>query len=124
MSGATTGTSLRERLLAADDLGSEVVEIEEWEEWLKGDKLHVRGLTAGEVEEIGREVNEGSLENIMARLAVKVTTNGDGAGGAGTNSCGGLSPSRLLKRRAVLSVLVRASVTRPSPVTTDDTSMS
>ena len=78
MTDAATGTSLRERILAADDLGSEVVEIEEWEEWLKGDKLHVRGLTAGEVEEIGREVNEGSLENIMARLAVKVTTNGDG----------------------------------------------
>ena len=79
MTAEATGTSLRERILAADDLGSEIVEIPEWEEWLKGDKLHVRGLTAGEVEEIGREVNEGKLANVMARLAVKVTTNGDGS---------------------------------------------
>ncbi len=68
-----TGSSLRERILAMDDLGSEEVYIEEW-----GETLTVRGLTAGEVEEIGREVNEGKLANIMARLAVKVTTNGDG----------------------------------------------
>ena len=68
-----TGTSLRDRILAMDDLGSEEVHIEAWDM-----TLTVRGLTAGEVEEIGREVNEGDLVNVMARLAVKVTTNGDG----------------------------------------------
>ena len=54
-------------------LGLQQLYIEEWDE-----TLHVRGLTAGEVEEFGRAVNEGSFDHIMARLAVKVTTNGDG----------------------------------------------
>ena len=71
---AAKGKSLRDRILEMDDLGSEEVYIEAWDE-----TLTVRGLTAGEVEEIGRAVNEGKLDNIMARLAVKVTTNGDGS---------------------------------------------
>ena len=75
MTGPTppVGPTTRERILAADDLGTEEVFIEEW-----GETLHVRGLTAGEVEQFGRDVNEGKIDDIMARLAVMVTTNGDG----------------------------------------------
>ena len=69
-----TGPTTRERILAKDDLGSEEVYIEEWDE-----TLTVRGLTAGEVEAFGRSINEGGMADIMARLAVKVTTNGDGS---------------------------------------------
>ena len=69
-----TGPTTRERILAKDDLGSEEVYIEEWDE-----TLNVRGLTAGEVESFGRSINDGDMSDIMARLVVKVATNGDGS---------------------------------------------
>lgn len=45
-----------------------------------------------------------------------MTTNGEGDGGAGT-SWGLFGPSRLVIRTLVSSVVVRATVTGPSPVT-------
>lgn len=67
--------SLRDQILAADDLGRADVSCPEWEEGLV---LTVRGLTAGEVETFGREVNSGNLENVMARMVTRVVMNGDG----------------------------------------------
>ena len=65
--------SVRDRILAVDDLGSEDVEVEEW-----GETLTVRGLTAGEVEEFGRQANEGTLTNIMPTLVAMTVINGTG----------------------------------------------
>ena len=65
--------TLRERILAADDLGREEVEVEEW-----GETVTVRGLTAGEVEKWGREVNAGTLEDIMPKMVAAVCINGNG----------------------------------------------
>ena len=68
-------SDLREQILAADDLGSEDVDVPEWGDGLT---LKVRGLNAGEVEEFGRAVNEGKLENLLAKMVAKVVMNGDG----------------------------------------------
>ena len=68
-------TDLREQILAADDLGSEDVEVPEWGDGLT---LTVRGLNAGEVEEFGRAVNDGKLDNLLAKMVSKVVMNGDG----------------------------------------------
>ena len=68
-------SDLREQILAADDLGSEDVDVPEWGDGLT---LKVRGLNAGEVEEFGRAVNEGKLDNLLAKMVAKVVMNGDG----------------------------------------------
>ena len=66
--------SLREKMLAADDLARVTVAVPEWDM-----DVTVRGLTAGEVEEFGRAINDGGAENVMARLVVKVVVDQDGA---------------------------------------------
>ena len=68
-------SDLREQILAADDLGSEDVDVPEWGDGLT---LKVRGLNAGEVEEFGRAVNDGKLDNLLAKMVAKVVMNGDG----------------------------------------------
>ena len=68
-------SELREQILAADDLGSEDVDVPEWGDGLT---LKVRGLNAGEVEEFGRAVNDGKLDNLLAKMVAKVVMNGDG----------------------------------------------
>ena len=68
-------SELREQILAADDLGSEDVDVPEWGDGLT---LKVRGLNAGEVEEFGRAVNDGKLDNLLAKRVAKVVMNGDG----------------------------------------------
>lgn len=68
-------TDLREQILSADDLGRAEVPCPEWGAELV---LTVRGLTAGEVETFGREVNDGDVANVMARMVTRVVMNGDG----------------------------------------------
>ena len=70
-----TNPELRDRILAMDDLGREDVEIPEWENEI----MTVRGLTAGEVEEFGRQSADGQLPaDLMASIVSKVVINGDG----------------------------------------------
>ena len=87
--------TLRERILAADDLGREDVEIEEW-----GETIPVRGLTAGEVEKWGRDVNAGSMDDIMSKMVAAVCMNGNGQRlftDEDVEALSGKSPSAILK---------------------------
>ena len=70
--------TLRDRLLAADDLGREPVDVPEWAEWLNGDQLYVRGMTAGEVERFGSQLNSNSGQQIMSSVAAQCTVDADG----------------------------------------------
>ena len=88
-------STLRDRILATDDLGREEVEIEEW-----GETITVRGLTAGEVEKWGREVNAGSMDNIMPKMVAAVCMNGNGQRlftDDDIEALSGKSPSAILK---------------------------
>ena len=64
---------LRDRILAADDLERIEVEIPEWGDAMNGDRVFSRGMTAGEVERFGRAMNEGDMEDVMARIVVQTT---------------------------------------------------
>ena len=71
-------TTLRERLLAADDLGREPIDVPEWADWLNGDQLYVRGMTAGEVERFGTQLNSNTGQDVMASVAALCTVDEDG----------------------------------------------
>ena len=66
-------SELRDKILAADDLGREVVHVDEWDM-----DVTVRGMTAGEVEAFGAEVTNGKMPQVMARLACLVIVDEDG----------------------------------------------
>ena len=65
---------LRARILAADDLGREEVFVPEWDA-----TVYVRGLTAGEVEELASATSSnGTMPDTMANVVVRGTLDADG----------------------------------------------